>query len=195
MRKWMLNTHLYGGLLCVPYLIIFGFSSLHFNHHFGFVNTAGKSATWEEPLQVDATTNNDALAESIRDRLGLMGWPLPWETKRDAMGNLQFKMERPGKSYTIHADFKEHRAQIEARSKGFWELVNSLHALGSVPNSRFTPWWAWYTELCTAFVLFAAASGLYLWVNSKRERRAGMISFFSALLASLGLMLYVIIRG
>ncbi len=37
MRQWILRIHLYGGLLCAPYLIIFGFSSLHFNHHFAFV--------------------------------------------------------------------------------------------------------------------------------------------------------------
>lgn len=195
MRKWMLNIHLYGGLLCAPYLIIFGFSSLHFNHHFGFVEKTADATTWQAPLQIEPGTNNDALAEAVRDKLGLMGWPLPWETKRDAAGNLQFKMERPGRSYTVHADFEAHTARIESQSKGFWEVLNSLHALGSVPNSRFTPWWSWYTELCTAFVAFAAVSGLYLWVNSKRERKAGMISLAFALLLSLGLMVFVIVRG
>ena len=46
MRKWMLNIHLYGGLLCAPYLIIFGFSSLQFNHHFNFVSHAEEPSKW-----------------------------------------------------------------------------------------------------------------------------------------------------
>jgi hypothetical protein len=195
MRKWMLNIHLYGGLLCAPYLIIFGLSSLQFNHHFSFMTSKSEPVKWESPLELESMTNKDAMAESVRDSLGLMGWPLPWQTKRDADGDLEFNMERPGMSYSIHTDLKQHRARIESRSKGFWQVFNSLHALGSVPNSRFTPWWAWYTELCTAFVLFAAVSGIYLWINSKRERRIGMISLLAGLAASTGLMIYVIVRG
>jgi len=195
MRKWILNLHLYGGLLCAPYLIIFGFSSLHFNHQFGFVDKTGDAVSWQAPLQMEAGADNDATAEAVRDHLGLFGWPLPWETKRDPGGNLQFKMERPGKTYTVQADFRAHVARVESRSKGFWAVLNSLHALGPVPNSRFAPWWSYYTELCTAFVVFAAASGIYLWMASKRERRAGMISLVCALLFSLGLVVYVIVRG
>jgi hypothetical protein len=192
MRKWMLNIHLYGGLLCAPYLIIFGFSSLHFNHHFSFVTRNGDPQKWELPLQLEPMTNNDAMAESVRDSLGLMGWPLPWQTKRDSGGDLQFTMERPGKSYAIRTELKQHLARVESRSKGFWQVVNSLHALGSVPNSKFTPWWSWYTELCTGFVVFAAISGIYLWLNSKRERQIGLISLIAGLLASLALMAYVV---
>src|SRR4051812_23880286 len=103
MRKWMLNLHLYGGLLCAPYLIIFGFSSLHFNHHFGFVAPDSKTVprVWEAPVNVEFSTSNDQLAESIRNSLGLMGWTLPWTMQRDGEGDLHFDVERPGKSYTI----------------------------------------------------------------------------------------------
>ncbi len=34
MRSILLKIHLYAGLLCSSYPIIFGVSSLHFNHHF-----------------------------------------------------------------------------------------------------------------------------------------------------------------
>ena len=34
MRKWLLNIHLYGGLLCSSYLLLYGVSSLYFNHEF-----------------------------------------------------------------------------------------------------------------------------------------------------------------
>jgi len=197
MRKWILNVHLYGGLLCAPYLVIFGFSSLHFNHHFGFVE--GKPAStprvWDAPITTLPTTDNDALAESVRDSLGLMGWTIPWNMQRDGAGDLQFDLERPGKSYTIRTVLKDHTARVEERRKGFWQVVNSLHALGAVPNSNFALWWGGYTELCTVFVLFASISGLYLWVNSKRERRVGMITLAVALVLSFGLMLGVVFWG
>ncbi len=192
MRKWLLNIHLYGGLLCAPYLIIFGFSSLHFHHHFGFVAAEPRqSSEWEAPLSVQPVKDNNGMAESVRDSLGLMGWTLPWRTKRDAVGDIEFELERPGKSYTIHTELKEHRARVEERKKGFWQVVNSLHALGAIPNSRFVSFWGGYTEVCTAFVLFAAVSGLYLWVNSRRERRVGIAVVVAALVFSIGLMVYV----
>jgi len=197
MRKWLLNFHLYGGLLCAPYLIIFGFSSLHFNHHFGFIEHSAGTPTrvWEAPLNVSALEDNDSMAESVRDSLGLMGWTLPWKTKRDADGDLTFDLERPGKSYTVQTQLKNRSARVEARSKGFWQVVNSLHAMGAVPNSGFCKWWGGYTEVCTAFVLFAGVSGIYLWLNSKRERRIGLAALGLAVLFSCGLMFIVIRWG
>jgi len=191
MRKWMLNIHLYGGLLCAPYLIIFGFSSLHFNHHFAFVTSKSQPLNWEAPLRVESVKDNDAFAESVRDSLGLMGWPLPWKTRRDAAGDLEFDLERPGKSYTIHTELKDHQARVEERRKGFWQVFNSLHALGAVPNSKFVLLWGGYTEVCTGFVLFAALSGIYLWLNSKRERVAGAVALIAAVAGSLALMFFV----
>ena len=135
------------------------------------------------------------MAESVRDSLGLMGWTLPWKTKRDGSGDLEFDLERPGKSYTIHTELKKQRARVEETKKGFWQVVNSLHALGAVPNSKFVLWWGAYTELCTAFVLFAAVSGIYLWLNSKRERRIGVWALVTAMLVSLGLIVLVVKWG
>ena len=197
MRKWTLNIHLYGGLLCAPYLIIFGFSSLHFNHHFRFVESQASSIsrTWAAPLLIETATNNDALAESVRDSLGLMGWTIPWNMQRDDAGDLKFDLERPGKSYTIRTELKNHSARVEERRKSFWQVLNSLHALGAVPNSKFVLFWGGYTELCTAFVIFAAVSGIYLWVNSKRERWVGLITVLGATLFSIGLMLGVWLWG
>jgi hypothetical protein len=195
MRKFILNVHLYGGLICAPYLLIFGFSSLHFNHHFSFVEPIPNSQTWEAPLHTQPMSENEKLADAVRDDLGLMGWPLFWKMKRDSSGDLEFEMERPGKSYTIRTDFKQAKAYVVERHKGFWQVVNSLHGSGQLPNSRFVPLWGIYTEICTAFVLFAGVSGLYLWVNSRRERSVGLWTVSAATAFSVVLMLVVVFRG
>lgn len=36
MRNLILQIHLYGGLICASYLILFGVSSLNYNHHPAF---------------------------------------------------------------------------------------------------------------------------------------------------------------
>jgi uncharacterized iron-regulated membrane protein len=55
--------------------------------------------------------------------------------------------------------------------------------------------WGIYTEVCTAFALFAAASGVYLWWISGRDRRAGLVVGLAATALSLGLILYVVNQG
>jgi hypothetical protein len=195
MRKWLLNLHLYGGLICAPYLIIFGFSSLHFNHHFSFVTSASRTNEWQAPLTIDPGSEPEAVGRSVRDSLGLIGWPVPWRTKREAGGDWEVAIERPGKSYVVHTRVNEHRAVVEERQKGVWQVINSLHALRAVPNSSYASLWGVYTEACTWFVFFAAVSGIYLWANSGRERRAGTITVMAAGLSALGLMAYVFFRG
>jgi hypothetical protein len=195
MRRWILNVHLYGCLLSCAYLIILGWSSLCFNHPFLRPAAVTRSVTWEQPLRIDPPADNVAAADAVRDHLGLMGWPLPWTMKRDAEGGLHFEMERPGKSYTIEARFKDGKATVAARPKGFRAVVNSLHALEDVPNARYACGWGYYIEACTWFVLFAAVSGVYLWTSSKRERWIGAITFTVALAGSLGLILWVIWQG
>ena len=195
MRKWTLRIHLYGGLLCAPYLIIFGFSSLHFNHHFAFVTPAPSPTEWHQSLAVSPDSDNVKMADSVRDGLGLAGWTIPWKMKREASGDLQFDLETPGKSYTIQTIIGENNVRVQERRKGFWDVVTSLHALGSVPNMRFTSFWSFYTELCAGFVFFATASGVYLWLISRRERKIGISVLLGAALASIALMIYVVMRG
>ena len=195
MRRWLLTIHLYGGLLCAPYLIIFGVSALLFNHPFAWVSPVSAPLEWQQAISIDPATDNATMAKSVRDSLGLMGWPVVRQTKRDASGDLHFDIERPGKSYTVYTLLGEGKVRVEERRKGFWQVIKSLHGLDQLPNSQFVPWWGVYTEVCIGFMLFAGISGVYLWVVTRRERVIGRITLCAAVLLSSGLMLYVILRG
>jgi hypothetical protein len=67
MRKWMLRLHLYLGLVCSGYLIVFGVSSLNFNHPFEFTKPGTEKVTWERtiPLPV-VSSDNTAESEAVR---------------------------------------------------------------------------------------------------------------------------------
>lgn len=52
LRKTLLNLHLYGGVLCFSYLILFGISSLDFNHSIVFTKWGGSVTTWTQPMPV-----------------------------------------------------------------------------------------------------------------------------------------------
>lgn len=193
MRDLILKIHLYGGLLCASYLLIFGISSLNYNHHFGAATD--DPVQWQRTLHVADAEEKMTVAEKVRDELGLIGWTIPWETHRDEQGNLHFGLARPGKRYTIHVFFKEDRIAVDESRKGFWPVINQLHALTRIPNSPFVSTWGIYTEICVWVVLFSACSGVYLWATLKRDRRVGLVLLLGSLAFSLSFMLYIWWRG
>src|SRR5437773_454052 len=94
LRKVILNIHIYGGLLCFSYLIIFGYSSLIFNHDTLAPEPAKTLVTWEqagpppEYQQVQSGLTGSARDEqvkrnneAVRTSLGLFGWPVYWESQ------------------------------------------------------------------------------------------------------------------
>jgi hypothetical protein len=197
MRKWVLRLHLYLGLVCCPYLIVFGVSSLNFNHPFEFTEPAEARVTWERQVALPpASTSNDAESEAVRDALGLVGWTIPWETHRDEdSGGLHFGLARPGKHYTIHVPRPSGAVRVEERREGYWTVIRSLHGNKGVPSATVMTVWGGYTELCTFFVLFAAATGVYLFAARKSERWVGFSVLGVATLLSLLFMVYVRVWG
>jgi hypothetical protein len=195
MRRWILNLHLYASLVCAPYLIIFGISSLNFNHHFAFMKPAEVKSSWEKEFSETLLTNDVAAADAVRDSLKLAGWPLPWEMKREANGNFRFSMENPGRKRVIEVRPAEKKVSVEERAKGFWPVLNSLHGFTQLPNSSLAPIWGIYTDVCVWTVVFAGISGVYLWLTSKRQRGYGAFLLGGGVLASLGFMIYVVLHG
>ncbi len=103
MRAILLKVHLYAGLLCSSYLILFGISSINFNHHFGRPSTL-KAERQRGLRALPAIDDDQRLAEALRDTLGLVGWTLPWETGRSETADslyFRFAVSRPGKEYTV----------------------------------------------------------------------------------------------
>ncbi len=193
MRDLILKLHMYGGLLCSSYLIIFGLSALNYNHHFG--KPGHEKIVWTRTVQVEDMDDDNVLAAAVRDSLGLIGWPLSWKTRRDERGDLRFELSRPGKKYTIHAFPRQNRVEVVEVRTGFWPVINHLHGLMRLPGSPFMSLWGIYTEVCVWVVLFSAASGVYLWTIRRSERLIGGLLLGSSSLLSLLFMLYVWIRG
>ena len=195
MRNWVLRIHLYLGLLCSSYLIVFGVSSLNFNHPFGFTKPGTEKVSWQRSLALPPVGENEAESEAVRDALGLVGWTIPWETSRDGNGDLHFGLARPGKHYTIHVLRGQGVVRVEAQRKGYWAVVREMHGNKGVPRSRLMTVWGWYTELCTFVVLFAACSGVYLFATRRKDRRAAWSVLGVATALSLAFMLYLRYAG
>jgi len=192
MHKKLIKWHLYAGLLCFPYFIIFGISSLNFNHHFKFMEPGKNSSIWQKQINIPPFKDDDQFSEGVKDSLHLMGWTLPWEVKKDSTG-FQFKVTHPGKEYSIKVPRNENTVSVEETSMGFWPVFNALHGFdGKIPGSSsiLISMWGYYQSITVVVMLFSIISGIYIFLRRKNERKTGLIILFSCIGLSLLIMLF-----
>jgi hypothetical protein len=191
MRKSIQWLHMHLGLLCLPYLIIFGISSLVFNHQLGTDNDGPPNASWDSPIRIAPLTDQRQQAEEAAAALGLFGWVRYWDIQLEPDNTLIYHLERPGKHYFIKLAPDRLQARAEMRYSRPGQLAHELHGLMFVPGSAFAGTWQWYTRLCAVFVLFAAGSGIYLFATHKGERAIGWLVFVGAITTSMAMMIFI----
>ena len=160
LQKFLLDTHIYSNLLCAGYLIIYGLSGLAFNHHFEPPTT---QAEWQRLVEIPESSSDLGLAEAIRDQLGLIGWVPKWEVSRSEIGDLQFKISRPAKSYEVRLELKTSRVNVIETRSGLSGTLVALHGLKRLPGSNWAPSWGIFTEFSILALLYALISGFLIW--------------------------------
>jgi hypothetical protein len=157
MRRWLLDLHLYLGLLCLPYVVVFGVSSILLNH--GVRSEA--QTRWQRTIAVPPEGKGFARAEAARDALELWGGVLAHTVREGDDGALRFKLIRPGRAYQIVVAADGEASVVETNT-GVLGVVSALHAYHDARSSFWGFTWALYTELAVAALLFAIASGTWL---------------------------------
>ena len=183
--RTLLTIHVYAGLLCVPYLIIFSLSSLNFNHH--FLSEAPLREEQQGSKQLDLSPQEDleAFSEVILDSLGLFGWFLPWDSYQDS-SLTHIEISHPGKRYEIEVNPKG-KTQVSVKTESSAHLFKILHFLGEdIPHA---PWWVnswkYYQRLTVYAMLFWVVSGVYLWSRKKNRPKAESYSMWAVAILSL----------
>ena len=197
LRKWILQIHLYSGLLCFWYIIIFAVSSLQFHHHFKFMEPGNTVAiTRESSVDVQPENDKKIFAVNLQNELKIPGWTIPWKTSRDSSGIFHTVIQNPKAVYTLDYNPTTSRVTMKSESNGFWRVVNSLHAnTGQMPHAPLLIFWKYYTWLCLAVVVFAIISGFWLWAGKPGNKKTGIITLSGAVVLSVLLMSIVYIYG
>ena len=91
------------------------------------------------------------------------------------------RVGRPGVRFTIRADLAAGTAEIESRSTAFWERLIFLHKTpgphlaGFRGNWVFSQIWRGLVDGTVALLLCSSATGIYLWLLIKAQRRTGLV--------------------
>lgn len=169
MRRWLLDLHLYLGLLCLPYVVVFGVSSILLNHGVRSETTT----EWQREIAAPSAESDSARATATLDALALTGSVQAHTVKRDGAGGLRFKAIRPGRSYQVELA-ASGQVSVRETGGGMLEISRDLHGLHDTQSSRWSLSWALYTELATAVLLFSIASGVVLIWPRRGERAFGL---------------------
>lgn len=195
LRKWILKLHLYGGLLCFWYLIIYALSSLNFQHHFGFMEHSTIS-TKQLELKIDLSGTDSTVATRIQNSMHIPGFYLAWKTYRDDSGNFHTEIHNPRKEYTFDYNSQTATIDISEKDKGFWSVINSLHGLDyAIPNAPLTIVWKLFTYISIVVILFSIFSGIWLWSGRIKGPVMGWNIFFGIITISFCIIVIVYLKG
>jgi hypothetical protein len=196
-RKWVMKIHLYGGLLCFWYIVIFAISSLHFQHHSESADAESMNETvFEKKCNFPADVPDSALAVMIKNELDVAGWHLPWRTSRESNGIFHTEIQNPKSRYRVTYYPADSSMKIIRSDRGPWHVLNSLHGYsGKMPNAPLLLFWKIYTYICLVVVIFSIFSGIWLWIAGKNEKRSAILTVSGIVALSLLLMIYIYFHG
>ncbi len=189
MKKLLLDIHLYLGLVCAVYLVIYGISTMAFNHSW---KTEPVKSSWEAVVKIPVGLEGEALGEALRDSLGLVGWVPAWLIRKTDEGFRLF-VGRPGREYEIYLNTATGHARVDETDKGLLSILCGLHGMRSFPGSTWSHAWSVYSEISIWALIFSALSGVYFWWLRVPERRVGWWLLGMGSGGSILFMLYMIL--
>ena len=186
MYRYLRNTHLYAGLFCCLFLLMYGVSSVQMAHNSWF-STRPRVNEVHFTLGSGASDSR-AVARELIDRYGLRGELGPARFVTPAQMN--FNLTRPGTVYQVEYAPATGDTRVRDNHAGFMGMLNRLHHVNGLWHDYWlVNVWGALVAIVSAALIVIAATGIYLWFKIHEERVAGSI----LLIASLGYSLTIII--
>ncbi len=172
-HRWLRSIHLYGGLLCSSYLVVYGISSLLFSHPIGRLNREGPVREWTDTLKSPVTHDDPAgTARTVASELGLVGHVNPNAPEWKADEGLSFAVLRPGYKYSVRVQ-ESGVVALKGQRLGLTAVLKGLHDARQYPDSvPLSMWWN-FTHITILVLLFSTVSGIILWIGSGRFAISG----------------------
>ena len=178
---WTRALHLYFGLFISPFILVYSISTLFLNHSIRARPTDGEPKVF--PITVGADREGMPLVNSVLGQLGFSGEILGRGIIRN--GGTTIRVVRPGAVKIVTIDLEKQEAAIVERSTGLLGALTFLHfnpGLHKPPNWTITKLWGWLADSVVYLTLFLTASGFYLWLLMRSERKAGLIALGTGVL-------------
>jgi hypothetical protein len=184
MYRYLRNTHLFLGLFCCLYLLMYAVSSVQMAHNTWF--SSRPAVTETHAALAPGATDARRVARELMDRYALRGEAGP---PRVTPGRLSFNIVRPGSVYQIDYSPATGNTRIRDNHAGFMGMLNRIHhAKGLWHDYWVLNAWGAFVAVVSAALFLIGATGIYLWFKLHQERLIGAILLAVSLGYSLTLM-------
>jgi hypothetical protein len=164
MRRWLVDLHLYLGLFSLPYVVLFGVSSILLNHDF---RSEARVVRWERTISVPRAGAPLERARAVRDALGLHGLVHERQVRQAEGGALRFRIIYPARRTEVEVD-RSGRARVAERYFGLAAVIRALHGFHGWDVSAWGYSWMVFTDFSLAAFAFFTVTGVWLaWLRVK----------------------------
>lgn len=182
--RWTRDLHLYIGLFVSPFVLAFAISVLFLNHAKVDTTAVDSTTTVHDiriPPGLDVAKGREAvdLARQIVDQVGVTGEIGFVRYVRNEQ-RFVIPVAKPGVETVVSVDASTRTATVSRRVTSVLESVAYLHKIPGPHNVDlrgnwfWTQVWRWIADGAVYLLLFISATGLYLWLAIKADRRAGL---------------------
>ena len=193
------DLHLYTGLFVSPFVLVFAFSVFALVHPSRTPRSAASTERVVRGLEIEADVGENtgsarlAAVRHVLDQCMVRG-EIGFITHIPKENRLIVPVNVPGRETTVTIDLKGRTAEISDRETG---MMGSLVLLHKSPGPHLVDirmnWmpmriWRWLADVTVYLVLFLPASGIYLWVLLRSERRVGVVLLTAGALSFVGLV-------
>jgi hypothetical protein len=175
------RLHLYAGLFLLPWVVMFGVSSIPLNH-----NTAQDPVTWTQVAEHRFDASLPAPGENLRPLGRAM------MTAAGVAGGYFVNRANPRQVNVNHPDFltpvriiyyaDQNRLTVEHRDFSVRQFITGLHFRGGYDMDGFGDTvWAVFVDVVSIALILWIATGIYMWWTLPSTRRWGWLALGSGL--------------
>jgi hypothetical protein len=179
------NIHLFLGLLCFSFLLMYSVSAVQMSHVEWF--SMQPTVTEREVAVSPAISQNPRAFAQHLMQAGM--WGELQNVTEDAAG-FSLRIVRAGTIHDVAYAAGSPTAEVTTSVAGFMGMLNRLHhTAGFYREQTITDWWAVFVALVSLALLTLGATGVYMWFRLYQERVIGGIFLSIGLFVGLGLLI------
>jgi hypothetical protein len=195
MKNWNLlfrRTHLYLGLLLIPWMLVYALSTFVFNHgeHFRAYRAAEPLwlPLWEKDYAFDAPADAAGLRAATQRLLDEHGLSGAFAARRQGQ-RLNINVQNFWHPRRVTYDFTTKKLRAEERRSTPLDVLIRLHErAGYGQGGPLNNLWAFFVDLFSVATLAWIATGLFLWWKLSATRRWGWLALGGGLATILALL-------
>ncbi len=179
--------HLYAGLFLSPFVVLFALSAIFLNHNWkpgGLkpipVERDFAALRIPDGLEKSEGMERVRMVRRILPQIGVSG-EVSFISYDAQQRRMRIPVQQAGRNADIELDFTNSSARVREVTTGAWDGLAFLHKM---PGPHLTAirknWfvvrlWGYLADAAVYLLFFLTATGIYLWLVIKSERRVGLV--------------------